>query len=327
MRYGRPAIWFSDIPVPSDSRSGQDPTTLADPMEVGLDHEWLVGQPRWWRLPDDSLQQDIQRGELSPPESWLSTTAQEGGKGWARQRLQPVAPSILMPLAWSPLFLLLSAIPLILPDRLPADDQSVAALFFTLSWILILVPLYLARSAQPMSEGTLLSLPFDWVTFAGASAIFSLHIILSPILGWIAYALFWVAWFRSFRQIEQILQIPAARWLLPIDQSAWKSSSQLPSEWQVISERWTTGSIARVDCEYGHLAIAGASRGSDRFLALTLLDGAGFVHDPFSDEPVGKALATSLLSQPPVTDLGLEWPERLLVGDAQSNDISSTAGI
>jgi hypothetical protein len=232
-----------------------------------------------------------------------------------------------MPLAWSPLFLLLSAIPLILPNRLPVDDQSVAALFFTMTWILILVPLYLVRSAQPMSEDALLSLPFDWATFAGASVIFALHILVSPILGWVSYALFWVAWFRSFRQIEQILQIPAARWLLPIDQSVWKSSSQLPSEWQVISERWTTGSIARVGCEYGHLAIAGASRGSDRFLALALLDGAGFVHDPFSDGPVGKALAISLLSQPPVADLGLEWPKRLLVGDAQSNDAAPTAGI
>jgi hypothetical protein len=232
-----------------------------------------------------------------------------------------------MPLAWSPLFLLLSAIPFILPHRLPVDDQSVAALFFTMTWILILVPLYLVRSAQPMSEDALLSLPFDWATFAGASVIFSLHILVSPILGWVSYALFWVAWFRSFRQIEQILQIPAARWLLPIDQSAWKSSSQLPSEWQVISERWTTGSIARVGCEYGHLVIAGASRGSDRFLALALLDGAGFVHDPFSEGPVGKALAISLLSQPPVADLGLEWPKRLLVGDAQSNDASPTAGI
>ena len=296
-------------------------------MEVGLDHQWLVGEPKWRGLPNDSSQQDTKRDEPSPPKSWLSTTAQEGGKGWARQCLQPVAPSILMPLAWSPLFLLLSAIPLILPDRLPVDDQSVAALFFTMAWILILVPLYLVRSAQPMSEDALLSLPFDWATFAGASVIFALHILVSPILGWVSYALFWVAWVRSFRQIEQILQIPAARWLLPIDQSGWKSSSQLPSEWQVISENWTTGSIARVDCEYGHLVIAGASRGSDRFLALALLDGAGFVHDPFFDGPIEKALAISLLSQPPVADLGLEWPKRLLVGDAQSNDAVPTAGI
>ena len=294
---------------------------------MGLDHQWLVGEPKWRRLPNDSSQQDTKRGESSPPRSWLSTTAQEGGKGWARQCLQPVAPSILMPLAWSPLFLLLSAIPLILPDRLPVDDQSVAALFFTMAWILILAPLYLVRSAQPMSEDALLSLPFDWATFAGASVIFALHILVSPILGWVSYALFWVAWVRSFRQIEQILQIPAARWLLPIDQSGWKSSSQLPSEWQVISESWTTGSIARVDCEYGHLVIAGASRGSDRFLALALLDDAGFVHDPFSDGPIEKALAISLLSQPPVADLGLEWPKRLLVGDAQSNDAAPTAGI
>ena len=285
-------------------------------MEVGLDHQWLVGEPKWSRVPDDSSHQDTRRGETSPPESWLSTTAQEGGRGWARQRLQPVAPSILMPLAWSPLFLLLSAIPLILPNRLPADDQIVTALFFTLSWVLVLAPLYLARSAQSMSEGTFLSLPFDWTTFAVASAIFALHMLVSPILGWASYALFWVSWFRTYRRIERVLRIPASRWLLPIDQSAWKSSHQLSPEWQVTSERWTTGPIARLGCDYGHLVIAGASRGSDRFLALALVDGAGFVHDPFTDGPVGEALIVDLLSQPPVKDLGLEWPERLLVGDS-----------
>ena len=285
-------------------------------MEVGLDHQWLVGEPKWSRVPNDSSHQDTRRGVNSPPEFWLSTTAQEGGRGWARQRLQPVAPSILMPLAWSPLFLLLSAIPLILPDRLPADDQIVVALFFTLTWVLVLAPLYLARSAQSMSEGTFPSLPFDWTTFAVASAIFALHMLVSPILGWASYALFWVSWFRTYRRIGRVLQIPASRWLLPIDQSAWKSSHQLSPEWQVTSERWTTGPIARLGCDYGHLVIAGASRGSDRFLALALVDGAGFVHDPFADSPVGEALTVGLLSQPPVTDLGLEWPERLLVGDS-----------
>ena len=76
MRYGQPVIWFSDIPVLSDGRSGQYLTTLADSMEAGLDRQWLVGEPRWRRLPDDSSQQDAKEGELTPPESWLSTTAQ-----------------------------------------------------------------------------------------------------------------------------------------------------------------------------------------------------------------------------------------------------------
>ena len=84
-------------------------------MESGLDHQWLVGEPGWWKLPTDSSQHGNRRGETSPPETWPSTNAQEGGRGWTRQRLQPVAPSILLPLAWSPLFLLLSAIPLVLP--------------------------------------------------------------------------------------------------------------------------------------------------------------------------------------------------------------------
>lgn len=292
-----------------------------------MDHLWLVGEPGWWKLSENSSQQGGRLGETNPPDSWLSTTAQQGGKGWVRQRLQPVAPSILIPLAWSPLFLLLSAVPLILPDRLPADDQIVAATFFSMSWMLVLVPLYLARSSQPMSEGTLLSLPLDWTAFSVASTIFALHMLVTPALGWVSYALFWFAWFRTYLRIERILQIPASRWLLPIDQSAWKSSSQLNSDWQVISEKWTTGPIAKLGCEYGHLSMAGASRGGDRFLALALIDGAGFVHDPFFDGPIGEALAMGPLSQPPVSDLGMEWPERLLVGDAQSEDNTPTAGI
>jgi len=286
-------------------------------MESGLDHQWLVGEPGWWKLPTDSSQHGNRSGEASPPEAWASTNVHDGGRGWARQRLQPLAPSILLPLAWSPLFLLLSAVPLVLPERLPADDQIVAALFFSLSWTLVLVPLYMARSAQPMSGGTILSLPFDWATFAAASAVFALHIPASPLFGWVSYALFWVAWLRTYRRIKRVLQIPSSRWLLPIDQSIWNSESMLSPEWQTVSEVWTTGPIATMDCDWGRLAISGASRGDDRFLAIALVDQSGFVHDPFHVGPVGDALAAGSLSKPPVVDRGLEWPERLLVRDAQ----------
>ena len=286
-------------------------------MESGLDHQWLVGEPGWWKLPTDSSQHGNRSGETSPPEAWASTNVHDGGRGWARQRLQPLAPSILLPLAWSPLFLLLSAVPLVLHERLPADDQIVAALFFSLSWTLVLVPLYMARSAQPMSGGTILSLPFDWATFAAASAVFALHIPASPLFGWVSYALFWVAWLRTYRRIEQVLQTPSSRWLLPIDQSRWNSESVLPPEWQTVSEAWTTGPIATMDCDWGRLAISGASRGDDRFLAIALVDQSGFVHDPFHVGPVGDALAAGSLLKPPVVDRGLEWPERLLVRDAQ----------
>ena len=299
------------------SRSGQDPIARAPTMESGLDHQWLVGEPGWWNLPTDSSQHGNRSGETSPPEAWASTNVHDGGRGWARQRLQPVAPSILLPLAWSPLFLLLSAVPLVLPERLPADDQIVAALFFSLSWTLVLVPLYMARSAQPMSGGTILSLPFDWATFTAASAVFALHIPASPLFGWVSYALFWVAWLRTYRRIKRVLQIPSSRWLLPIDQSRWNSESMLPPEWQTVSEVWTTGPIATMDCDWGRLAISGASRGDDRFLAIALVDQSGFVHDPFHVGPVGDALAAGSLLKPPVVDRGLEWPERLLVRDAQ----------
>lgn len=299
------------------SRSGQDPLARAPSMESGLDHQWLVGEPGWWKLSSDSPQHGDRHGEARPPEAWPSTGAHEGGRGWARQRLQPVAPSILLPLAWSPLFLLLSAVPLVLPERLPVDDQVVAALFFCLSWVLVIVPLYLVRSAQAMSAGTILSLPFDWPTFAAASVVFALHVLASPFFGWASYTLFWVTWFRTYRMIERVLRTPASRWLLPIDQSRWSSESMLSPDWEVASEAWTTGPIATMGCEFGRIAISGASRGDDRFLAIALIHRSGFVHDPFHAGPVGDALAAGPLSKPPVADIGLEWPERLLARDEQ----------
>ena len=61
------------------SRSEQDLTALARSMEKGLDHQWLVGEPRWWRLADDASQPDVRKGEASPPRVMAEHHLEGGG--------------------------------------------------------------------------------------------------------------------------------------------------------------------------------------------------------------------------------------------------------
>ena len=285
-------------------------------MEQGLDGDWLLGESRWWKLSQGGKPPDLRAGEASPPDTWASSFPRKGGRGWIRQRHKPVSSSILLPLAWSPFFLALTAAPLVFPDRVPYD-REVAASLFAISWLLILIPLYIARNEQPMSGDGLFSLPLDWRTFALAALLFSLHILWDPLLGWISYALFWLAWLRSIGLIQDILSTPPARWLLPIETSGWSSSNLLGPRWEVISENWTTGPMAIARCEHGHLSIGGVSRDGIRFLGLTLVHRSGFVQDPFFESKASHSEVQRILSRPPVEQEGLEWPKRLIVPDEE----------
>lgn len=298
------------------SRSGEDRLTSASPVEAGLDRDWLLGKSQWWKLGKGERPPDLRTGETSPPDTWVSSSPRKGGRGWIRQRHEPISSSILIPLAWSPFFLVLTAAPLVFPDRVP-NDQEVAALLFSISWVLVLVPLYLARNAQSMSEGGLLSLPFDWQTFALAALVFTVHIVVDPLVGWVSYALFWLAWFRSIGLIQDILTTPPARWLLPIETSDWNSSSLPGPPWEVISANWTTGPLARAQCEHGHLAVGGISRDGDCFLGLTLVHRSGFAQDPFFESKAADTEIRRILSRPPIEYDGLEWPMRLIVPDEE----------
>ena len=210
----------------------------------------------------------------------------------------------------------MTAVPLVFPDRVPYD-REVAASLFAISWLLILIPLYMARNDQSMSEDGLFSLPFDWRTFLLAALLFPLHILWDPLLGWISYALFWLAWLRSIGLIQDILSTPPARWLLPIETSGWSSSNLLGPRWEVISENWTTGPMAIARCEHGHLSIGGVSRDGIRFLGLTLVHRSGFVQDPFFESKASHSEVQRILSRPPVEQEGLEWPKRLIVPDEE----------
>ena len=285
-------------------------------MEQGLDGDWLLGESRWWKLSQGGKPPDLRAGEASPPDTWASSFPRKGGRGWIRQRHKPVSSSILLPLAWSPFFLAMTAAPLVFPDRVPYD-RAVAASLFAISWLLILIPLYMARNNQSMSDDGLFSLPFDWRTFVLAALLFPLHILWDPLLGWISYALFWLAWLRSIGLIQDILSTPPARWLLPIETSGWSSSNLLGPRWEVISENWTTGPMAIARCEHGHLSIGGVSRDGIRFLGLTLVHRSGFVQDPFFESKASHSEVQRILSRPPVEQEGLEWPKRLIVPDEE----------
>ena len=285
-------------------------------MEQGLDGDWLLGESRWWKLSQDEKPPDLRAGETSPPDTWASSSPRKGGRGWIRQRHKPASSSILIPLAWSPFFLAMTVFPLVFPDRVPYD-REVAASLFAISWLLILVPLYMARNDQSMSDDGLFSLPLDWRTFVLAALLFPLHILWDPLIGWISYALFWLTWLRSIGLIQDILSTPPARWLLPIETSGWSSSNLLGSRWEVISENWTTGPMAIARCEHGHLSIGGVSRDGIRFLGLTLVHRSGFVQDPFFESKASHSEVQRILSRPPVEQEGLEWPKRLIVPDEE----------
>lgn len=285
-------------------------------MEQGLDGDWLLGESRWWKSSQGGEPPDLRAGETSPPDTWASSTPREGGRGWIRQRHKPASSSILIPLAWSPFFLAMTAAPLVFPDRVPYD-REVAASLFAISWLLILIPLYIARNEQPMSGDGLFSLPLDWKTFALAALLFPLHVVWDPLLGWISYLLFWLVWLRSIGLIQDILSTPPARWLLPIETSGWSSSNLLGPRWEVISENWTTGPMAIARCEHGHLSIGGVSRDGIRFLGLTLVHRSGFVQDPFFESKASHSEVQRILSRPPVEQEGLEWPKRLIVPDEE----------
>ena len=118
-------------------------------MEASLDRHWLLGEPGWWGLGKE-LPPDFRPGELAPSEGWISSTPRIGNFGWVRQRMRPLAWSLLRPLAWAPFFLLLAALPLAFPGRTP-NDQVFALSSFALAWGLIFLPLTPCRLAVPLT--------------------------------------------------------------------------------------------------------------------------------------------------------------------------------
>ena len=276
-------------------------------MEASLDRDWLLGEPGWWGISEGSVP-DYMPGEESPPMEWVSTTPSVGNFGWCRQRLRPLAWPLLRPLAWAPLFLLLSAVPLAIPGRTP-DDQTVSAFFFLLAWGLVILPLLFSRNSQPMSGRSVLSLPVDWASLTIASALFSLHLVIDPRLGWLSYGLFWLAYLRTIQLVQTSMMAPPSRFLLPIRPEDWEGGLDYP--WIVSSDRWSRNRIASASFQNGDLVLCGSSRSGQDFLSLAFVHKSGFVLDPFHERLSKEPGLVDLLSKPlPV--VGREWPARFL---------------
>ena len=276
-------------------------------MEAGLDRHWLLGEPGWWGIVGGSAP-DFMPGELSPPMEWVSTTPSVGNFGWCRQRLRPLAWSLLRPMAWAPLFLMLSAIPLAIPGKTP-DDQAVSASFFLLSWGLVIMPVFFSRNSQPMTGNSFFSLPVDWFSLTIASILFALHVVIDPRLGWLSYGLFWLAYFRTVQLVQASMMAPASRFLLPIDPEDWEGGLEYP--WVESSDRWSRNRLASARLENGELVLSGSSRSGQDFLSLAFVHKSGFVLDPFHERLSKEPGLADVLSKPlPV--VGREWPARFL---------------
>ena len=276
-------------------------------MEASLDRNWLLGDPDWWNLQGGPAP-DFMPGELAPPLEWVSTTPRVGNFGWCRQRLRPLAWPLLRPLAWAPFFLLLAIVPLAFPGRTP-DDQVLSAIFFSVAWGLVFLPILFSRNSQPMSDNSLLSLPLDWNSLAIASILFSLHILVDVRFGWLSYGIFWLAYIRTIQLVQAAMMTPPARFLLPVEPEDWEGSLEGP--WVVSSAKWSRNLIASADFSNGKLTLTGSSRSGQDFLALAFIHKSGFVHDPFHERSSDEPGLSELLSAPmPV--IGRAWPDKFL---------------
>ena len=274
-------------------------------MLQGNDQEWLSGNPIWW--PNSEENDKLLRfGEEIPTESWDFTTSDIGGRGWMRQRLEPVGPRILFTTAWSLFFLIASTIPLIFPDKIFVDDQNLAISFFLISWFLLLVPFLQLSNGNSESFNLF---PLQIIPFILGIFLFLLHIAIDPKLGWLSYLFFIFAWLKTVQNISESLSVNSARWLLPILQSDF-SKDIFNDGWILLSKKFRNGLIAKWSKELGPYSgeITGLSWGNHKFIAFSVVYNNRIIHDPFNSNFLENDLLKDILFQSPVKILGESWP-------------------
>ena len=277
-------------------------------MEAESDKFWLLGNPSWWDLNGENPP-DFMKGELAPPHPWVSTTPRIGNFGWCRQRLRPLAWSLLRTIAWAPFFLAASSFPLAFPGN-TINDQVVSIALFSLFLLLLFFPIFSSRNSQPTPVTSIRSLPIDWPFFMIASMLFPLHILHDPRIGWVSYALFWVAFFRTTALVQKSMMAPCSRFLLPIDRQDWEGV--LPDPWRVLSKQWSRRELANADFENGSISLSGTSRSGQDFLAISFVHKSGFVIDPFHYNTSKEEGLTEFLASP-IPIVGRQWPTNLLL--------------
>ena len=282
-------------------------------MDALQDSHWLLGNPTWWGL-ESALPPDLRNGELEPPPSWNYSSPREAENGWKRQRLKPLAYSLLKPFSWSLFFLIIVPVPLIVQGKTP-NDQLFALLFFIISCSLIIYPLENSRTNQLSPITGLLSLPIDWVTILIGLSIFPIHILIDPRIGWISYGFFWIAMIRTIKNTQLMMDTPPARFLLPIDAVEWDSTA-LDNQWSIKSSKWKKAVLADYNLNVGKLTISGLSRGEDKFLSLSYLLKSGFLNDPFFEKNLEDKELSKILQKPPHIK-GIKWPKKFLISSEE----------
>ena len=283
-------------------------------MEAHGDRNWLRGDPVWWGLETKQKPPLIRNLEISIP-SGMGAPSSEHRFGWARQRMRPLAWSILKPVAWSPFFLISSIFPLVFTGNTP-DDQFVSAAIFVISWTLLNVPVSNARNAQPTSSDNFLILPIDWALLSLGCLLFLAHIYYSPLLGWVAYAVFLTAFLRSIMMISEVFSIPPARIVSPLEKSSWDSRA-LPERWEINSRSWSKGKISSTPIGEGKLVLYGHTRQYTDFISISYICKFGFVQDclfeshPHSDEII------AVLEELQFDFSQVEWPIELIAFDEE----------
>ena len=283
-------------------------------MEGARDSEWMRGQSQWYPASESTPEHLI--GEENPGENWDIASCSEVGRGWMRQRLQPLGPRLLYTTAWSPFFFIASAIPLAFPGRTP-DDQLVAISLFSFSWFLLLLGFRKLQDGLPIPvEGLLKKFyPFDIVLMFLAGIVFLLHILIDSRLGWLSFLLFAIAQYRTIQNLISVAGENSARWLLPINPEDY-SEAVLNDGWLGVSTNFRIGKLARWEEALPDYTadLIGLTRGDSSFVAITLTHRVGVIHDAFSDTFVSDPRFSSLLSTPPLLIAGEAWPDRFLAG-------------
>ena len=270
----------------------------------------MRGQALWYPASESTPEHLV--GEENPGENWDIASGSEVGRGWMRQRLQPLGPRILYTTAWAPFFLIASAIPLAFPGRTP-DDQLVAISLFSASWFLLLLGFRKLQDVLPITvEGLLKKFyPFDIVLMLPAAIVFLLHILIDSRLGWLSFLLFAFAQYRTIQNLISVAGENSARWLLPINSEDY-SEAVLNDGWMGVSNNFRNGTLARWEGALPEYTanLIGVTRGDSSFVAFTLMHRVGTIHDAFSDTFVSDPRFASLLSSPPLLIAGEAWAER-----------------
>ena len=304
-------------------------------MSEVADADWVHGRPEWWRstagksptksygafgaLVDEGVESKPVPfqfpWEILPSDEWKLVDVKTGGKGWIRQRFKPPARSILLPCSWSIFFLIVTIVPIVFSGRTP-NDQFASLILFISTWGLLFIPAWMAQNEMPRGRGLLIGRN-TILYFSSGIIFFILHILIDPMIGWISYSFFFVAWISQILRFQSGFKVPSNRWILPFDHSEWRKEI-LGDNWEIDSVKWRNGPLA-IHSHINGLELHGTSRSGERFIALHFHGKEGWLNDPFSKQMESEKIH-NFLNSPPIKSEGKIWNTRFLQQIKKSNE-------